>query len=263
MDNTIWIYWLVMGIICAFIGGNISTSKGRTYGEGFAFGFFLGIIGLITVAVLPKNENALAESKLTDGTGKKCPYCAEIIKQEAVVCRYCGKELPTVKFITVELQGTITEKKSNPSEIKDDEISKWKAGFSQIGWLEAIGQNTKAALSNSSDEISRDPLLCVTYADVKGSRITGLSFNQTDMFSNFTALIATSQKLIFVQPDKKLVNVLAYKEISKIERGKKDNSKAYRITSNSGKSVILTVDYQNADDEKIVDMFLERITSVM
>jgi hypothetical protein len=88
------IIWAIIFIVCAFVGGNITSSKGRSYNEGFLFGLLLGIIGVIIAALLPKSEKGLEKKSLSAGDSKKCPYCAEIIKREAVVCRFCGKELP-------------------------------------------------------------------------------------------------------------------------------------------------------------------------
>jgi len=45
-----------------------------------------------------KKEKGI-ERPILKGYTKKCPYCAEIIWHEAVVCRFCGRNLPLTEDI--------------------------------------------------------------------------------------------------------------------------------------------------------------------
>ena len=93
-----------LGWILAFLGfliivghftGKIAANKGRDYNNYFWMGFLLGFIGLIIVALMgdqnPKRVKVIEEDFIEDQ--KKCKYCAELIKKDAIFCKHCKNNL--------------------------------------------------------------------------------------------------------------------------------------------------------------------------
>lgn len=76
----------------SFIPAVIASSKGREAGLWFFAGLLMSpLLAAIIVAILPP-VTAVIEAKALDTGMKQCPDCAELVRGEAKVCRFCRHE---------------------------------------------------------------------------------------------------------------------------------------------------------------------------
>jgi hypothetical protein len=83
------IVWLLFGIVC----GVIAETRGLGPVKWFVIGLLIGPFGVVLVLVLPPNEKKLEEAALEGGKFARCPYCAELIRHDAIICKHCGREV--------------------------------------------------------------------------------------------------------------------------------------------------------------------------
>ena len=80
---------IVSGISCA----GIAYIRGVSAGGWFVLGFLLDVPAILFVSIAQPTQYAIEAKGLEEGTHKKCDYCAEVVRAEAVKCRYCTSPL--------------------------------------------------------------------------------------------------------------------------------------------------------------------------
>lgn len=72
----------------AYLSWDVAKGKGRS---GALWGLLTLIFSPLVFIIV------LCLAKVETDTARKCPFCAELIKVEAIVCKHCGRDIEQPK----------------------------------------------------------------------------------------------------------------------------------------------------------------------
>ncbi len=92
----LYLVGILIGGPLMVMGASIVT-EGTAGGVRSAFLAFMVPVLALVIVLVSKNEEQLAAEAGRFGDYRKCPFCAESVRLEAVKCKHCGSALEPVQ----------------------------------------------------------------------------------------------------------------------------------------------------------------------